>query len=97
MENVRDKNQNTVKMTTSRSFQMLFLLYCPCVNTNMHDTEIDLFLMTLYIFNPRPTKFGRGVMASTRMSGRPSVRVFFPEQISEIHGGISFILHARIA
>ena len=39
---------------------------------------------------PCPTKLGWGVMASPRMSVRPSVRISFPEQISETHGGDFF-------
>ena len=36
-----------------------------------------------------------GLMASSCMSGHLSVRVSFPEQISETHEAISFILHSR--
>ena len=45
---------------------------------------------------PCSTKLGRRVMASPRMYTRSPVRILFPEQILETHGGISFILHTFI-
>ena len=50
------------------------------------EVEPDILSEVMFL-SPRLTKLGQGVMASPRISSRPSVHISFRGQISETHKG----------
>ena len=61
------------------------IIFCPNLSFLLQQP-----IVMIIHFYPPPDEVGAGFKVSPRLSVRPSVRISFPEQILETHGGDLF-------
>ena len=84
----------TKKYSIKLAINITILIYATSFRLGILQ-EIQFFPMSILpTFLSPDSEVGAGVMTSSRMSA--AVRISFPEQNSEAHGGSFFILHTNI-